>query len=89
MKLIAWAASFIEEWLDFENHVTNMECKQCSNARALARKNSPVFKDTHVNIECATHMNALCAFIIVLKHVNNQGEIQIVASICNNAIEKM
>ena len=31
-------------------------------------------------------MNALCAFMIMLKHVNNQGET--VASI-NNAIEKM
>ena len=59
MKLIAWAASFIEERLDFENHVTNMDCKQCSNARALARKNSPVFKDTHVNIEYATHESDL------------------------------
>ena len=36
-----------------------MKCKQCNNARALARKYSPVFKETYVNIECATHESYL------------------------------
>ena len=36
-----------------------MKCKQCNEAYALARKYSPVFEETHINLERPTHESYL------------------------------
>ena len=61
------------------NHVTNMKCKQCNDAPVLAQKYSAVFKETHVNLECATHESYLklisCVALYFLQPIGGDTDV--------------